>query len=32
MEIYARLTDQELAAKPTAERPIYLVPGTESQT
>ncbi|MEQ8357077.1 MAG: VOC family protein [Kiloniellaceae bacterium] len=29
IEIYARLTDQELAAKPDDEMPEYLVPGTE---
>ena len=29
IEIYARLTDQELAAKPADEMPQYLVPGTE---
>lgn len=29
IEIYARLTDAELAAKPADEMPEYLVPGTE---
>lgn len=29
IEIYARLTDAELAAKPSDELPEYLVPGTE---
>jgi hypothetical protein len=29
IEIYARLTDAELAAKPADELPEYLVPGTE---
>lgn len=29
IEIYARLTDQELALKPADELPWYLVPGTE---
>jgi len=28
IEIYARLTDAELAAKPADEMPIYIVPGT----
>lgn len=32
IEVYARLTDQELAAKPADERPIYLVPGTDTMT
>lgn len=29
IEIYARLTDAELAAKPADEMPVFLVPGTE---
>lgn len=29
IEVYARLTDMELARKPLDEAPIYLVPGTE---
>jgi thioredoxin type arsenate reductase len=29
IEVYARLTDRELAAKPSDELPQYLVPGTE---
>ncbi len=29
IEIYARLTDQQLAAKPADEEPEYLVPGTK---
>jgi hypothetical protein len=29
IEIYARLTDRELAAKPADEMPQYLVRGTE---
>ena len=29
IEIYARLTDEQLAAKPADEMPEYLVPGTE---
>ena len=29
IEIYARLTGQELAAKPADEAPLFLVPGTE---
>ncbi|MDZ7669521.1 MAG: VOC family protein [Gammaproteobacteria bacterium] len=28
VEVYARLTDAELAAKPADEAPVYLVPGT----
>lgn len=30
IEIYARLTEEELAEKPANEMPVYLVPGTES--
>jgi thioredoxin type arsenate reductase len=29
IEIYARLTDQEFARKPSDDAPVYLVPGTE---
>lgn len=29
IEIYARVTEEELAAKPHDEAPVYLVPGTE---
>ncbi|MEX2353599.1 MAG: VOC family protein, partial [Gammaproteobacteria bacterium] len=32
IEIYARLTDSELAQKPADELPQYLVPGTEPET
>jgi thioredoxin type arsenate reductase len=32
IEIYARLTDAELAAKPADETPAYLVPGTAPQS
>jgi len=31
IEIYARLTDNELAAKPADEMPVYLVAGMESR-
>ena len=31
IEIYARLTDEQLAAKPAEKRPEYLVPGTEPE-
>lgn len=31
IEIYARLTDGELAEKPTDELPVFLVPGTSSE-
>jgi hypothetical protein len=29
IEVYARLTDDDLAAKPADEMPMFLVPGTE---
>ena len=32
IEIYARLTDVELALKPADEAPVFLVPGTEPRT
>jgi thioredoxin type arsenate reductase len=32
IEIYARLTERELAAKPADEMPVFLVPGTEPTT
>ncbi len=32
IEVYARLTEEELAGKPTDETPRYLVPGTEPQS
>jgi hypothetical protein len=32
IEIYARLTDQELAARPADEMPEDLVPGAEPET
>jgi arsenate reductase len=32
IEIYARLTDEELSMKPTDEKPVFLVPGTAPQT
>jgi thioredoxin type arsenate reductase len=32
IEIYARLTDEELSMKPADEKPVFLVPGTAPQT
>jgi len=32
IEIYARLTDDELSMKPVDEAPVFLVPGTEPRT
>jgi thioredoxin type arsenate reductase len=32
VEIYARLTDDELTMKPADEEPVFLVPGTEART
>lgn len=31
IEIYARLTDMELARKPADDKPVFLVPGTEQE-